>query len=78
MCTGEDFFKTVASVLKLDKMENADSTLLNEYVIRVYFDDCIHPGTIDEFKNKIAHCCNIELYNCHIMDIIKKEPFIYL
>lgn len=78
MCSGDDFLELVTKTLDLHTLKNADSTLLNDYVVRVYFDDCVLSEKVEEFKKKIAHCCDVDMYNCHIVDIIKKEPFTYL
>lgn len=74
----KNYLEEMGRILGLDSLKDADSTLLSDDIIRIYFDECVHQNLIDEFKEKLSHCCDIRLYNCHVVDIVKKEPFIRL
>ncbi len=70
----EEYLTEVGKILELDSLSNVDSTLLNDEVVRLYFDERVHPDMIESLREKIAHCCDVEQFNSHIVDIVRK-PF---
>ena len=79
MKTAQEYLHTVEKALGLHDVNDADSTLLNDYIVRVYFDDCLQTDRVEDLKKKIVSCCDgtqcqceIEQFNCHIVDVIKR------
>lgn len=73
----ESFLRDIERVLEVNDLKGISTTLLNDYVVRVYFDERVGPDIVRGFIDKISHCCDIELKTCHIVDIEKRDPFIY-